>query len=124
MAITAYLAEQIDIAGHPLRRILHLIFQLLFRRTRPSGESGLYRSEIDRRVVGPDHRQGMRHDGDSGVSVEAFEVLPRRLAPVNDGVWMGRPIVGLRSYLHIDTVEHRPDSGHHGVKFSPLDFCL
>ena len=66
----------------------------------------------------------MCHDGDSNVSVEAFEVLPRRLAPVNEGVQMGQPIVGLRSYLHIDTVEHWSNFGHHGVKFSPLDFCL
>ena len=108
MALTVNLAEQIDIADQPLRRVLHLIFQLLLlRRTRPSGESGPYRSKIDCRVVRPDHRQGMRHDGDSDISVEAFEVLPCCLAPVNDGVQMGRPIVRPRSYLHVDTVEHR-----------------
>ena len=37
--------------------VLHLIFQLLlFRRTRPSGESDPYRSKIDHRLVAPDHR--------------------------------------------------------------------
>ena len=66
----------------------------------------------------------MCHDGDSDVSVEALEVLPRRLAPINDGIRMGRPIIGLRSYLHVDTVEHRLDSSHHGIKFSPMGLCL
>ena len=50
----------------------------------------------------PDHRQGMGHDGDSGVSVEALEVLPRRLAPVDDGVRMWRAVIGLRSHLPVD----------------------
>ena len=71
-----------------------------------------------------DHRQGVHHDRDIDVMVEAFEVLPRRLAPIIDGIRMGRPIVGLRSYLHVDTIEHRPNSGHHGVKFSPLGVRL
>ena len=90
MVITVYLAEQIDIAGQPLRRVLHLIFQLLLlRRTGPSGEYGPYRLKIDGRVVRLDHCQGMCDDGDRDVSVEAFEVLPRRLASVNDGVRTG-----------------------------------
>ena len=62
----------------------------------------------------------MHHDGYSGVLVEAFEVLPHRLAPINDGVRTGWPVVGLRSYLHVDAVEHRLDPGNHGVKFPPL----
>jgi len=66
----------------------------------------------------------MHHDGDIGISVEAFKLLPRRLAPVNDGVRMGLPVVGLRGYLHVDIVEHRPNSSHHGIEFSPLDFFL
>ena len=66
----------------------------------------------------------MCHDGDIGVLVEAFEVLLHRLTPINDGVRTGKPVVGLRSYLNVDTIEHRTDSGHHDVKFSPLDFCL
>jgi len=41
-----------------------------------------------------DNHQGMGHDGDSGISVEALEVLPHRLAPVDDGVQTWWPIVG------------------------------
>ena len=94
--------------GQLLRRVLHLVLLLLLsHRTHPSGESGPYRLKIDRRVVGPDHRQGMSHDRDSGISVEAFEVLPCRLAPVNDGVQMGRPVVGPRSYLTPATMASR-----------------
>ena len=107
MAVTIHLAEQVDVVGQLLRRILHLILQLLLScRTRPSGKSGPYRSKIDGRVVRPDHRQGMCHDEDSGIVVEALEVLPRRVAPVDDGVRTWWPVVGLRSYLHINTVKH------------------
>ena len=82
-AIALRLAKQVDVVGQLLRRVLHLIFQLLLlRRTHPSGESGPYRSKIDGRVMSPDHRQGMHHDEDNDISVEAFEVLPRRLALV------------------------------------------
>ena len=40
-----------------------------------------------------DHRQGMGHDGDNGILVEALEVLPRCLAPIDDGVQTWRPII-------------------------------
>ena len=57
MALTVYLAEQIDTAGQPLHRVLHLIFKLLLLcRTRPSGEFGPYHSKIDGRVVRLDYR--------------------------------------------------------------------
>ena len=62
----------------------------------------------------------MGEGGDSGIAVEAFEVLPYRLAPIDEGVWMGRPVVGLRSCLHVDVVEHRLDSGNYGVELTPL----
>jgi len=122
LALTVSLAEQINIAGQSLHRVLHLIFQLLLlHHTRPSGESDPYRSKIDGRVMRPDHRQGMGHDGDSGILVE---VLPCHLAPIDDGVQTWWPIVGLRSHLHVDTVEHWLDSGYYSVEFTPLGLCL
>ena len=66
----------------------------------------------------------MGNDRDSGILVEALEVLPRRLILDDDGIRMGRPVVGLRSYLHVDTVEHWPNSGHHSIEFSPLGLRL
>ena len=72
----------------------------------------------------PDHRQGMGHSEDSGVLVEALEVLPRRLASVDDGVRTWWTIVGLRIYLQVDAVKHRPNSGHHGIELSPLGLHL
>ena len=56
--------------------------------------------------------------------VEAFEVLPRRLVPINDGVWTQRPTVGLRSHLHVDTVEHRLDSSNYGIELVRLGSSL
>ena len=49
--------------------------------------------------MGPDHRQGVCNGGDDGVAVEALEVLPRRLAPLDDSVRTRRPTVGLRIRL-------------------------
>ena len=66
----------------------------------------------------------MGHDGDSGASVEALKVLPRHLAPVDDGVQMWRPIIGLRSHLHVDIVEHQLDFGYYNIEFTPLGLCL
>jgi len=87
LALTIYLAKQIDIADHLLHHVLHLVRQLLLPyRTRPSSESGPYHFKVDRRVVGLNHRKGMCHDEDSDIMVEALEVLPHRLAPINDGV--------------------------------------
>ena len=71
-----------------------------------------------------DYRQGMGHGGDSGIAVEAFEVLPLCLAPVDDGVRTRRPVVGLRSYLHVDVVQHRPNSSQHGIELLPLGLRL
>ena len=67
-----------------------------------------------------DYYQSMGHDGDSGIAVEAFEVLPRRLAPFDDGVRTRRPAVGLWSHLQVDAVELRFDSGNYSVELVPL----
>ena len=56
--------------------------------------------------------------------MEVHEVLPRRLAPIDDGVRTWRLVVGLRGHLHVNTVEHRLNSDHHGVKFYPLGLRL
>ena len=66
----------------------------------------------------------MCNGGDGGVAVEAFEVLPRLLTPVDDGVWARQPAVGLRSHLHVDIVENQLDSGNYGVKLVPLGSSL
>ena len=42
--------------------------------------------KVNGRVMGPDHRKGVSNGGDDGIAVEAFEVLPRRLTPIDDGV--------------------------------------
>ena len=52
--------------------------------------------------------------------VVTLDILPRRLAPVDDGVWTGWPITGLWSHLHVDAVEHRLDFGNYGVELTPL----
>ena len=62
----------------------------------------------------------MCNGGDDGITVEALEVLPRRLAPFDDGVWTRRPIVGLRSHLQVDAVEHRFNPGNYGIELVPL----
>ena len=60
----------------------------------PFGKSSPYHLEVNGRVVGLDHRKGMSNDGNSGIMIEAFEVLPRRLAPFDDGVQTRWPAVG------------------------------
>ena len=65
----------------------------------PFGESGPYRLKVNGWVVGPDHRKGISNGGNNGVMVEALEVLPRRLALLDDGVRTRWPTIGLRSYL-------------------------
>ena len=40
------------------------------------------------------HREDMSSDGHDGIAVEALEVLPRCLAPLDDGVQTLPPIVG------------------------------
>ena len=62
----------------------------------------------------------MSNGSNNGITVEAFEVLPRHLAPFDDGVWTRRPAVGIRSHLQVDAVEHRLDSGNYGIELAPL----
>ena len=109
--ITVRLSEQVYIVGQLLRCVLHLILQLLGLRIAQSfGEPTPYRLKVDGWVMGPNHRKGMSSDGHNSVVVEALEVLPCCLAPVDDGVRTWWPVVGLRSYFHVDVVEHRLDS--------------
>ena len=55
--------------------------------------------KVNDRIVGPDHHKGVYNGRDDVVVVEALEVLLRRLAPINDGVWTRWPAVGLGSHL-------------------------
>ena len=71
-------------------------------------------------IVGPDHRKGKSNGSNNGVAVESLEVLPRRLAPLNDGVLTWWPTIGLRSHLQVDAVEHRLDFDNYGIKLAPL----
>ena len=100
ITIAVRLAEQVDVADQLLRRVLHLILQLLvLRLAHPFDESSPFRLKVNGWVVGPDHRKGMSNGGNNGVAVEALEVLPRRLAPFDDGVRTWWPAVGLRNHL-------------------------
>ena len=96
----------------------------MLHRARPSGESGPYRLKVNGWVVGPDHRKGMSNGGSGGIAVEALEVLPHRLEPLDDGVRTWRPTVRLRSHLQVDAVEHRLDSDNYGVELAPLSSDL
>ena len=55
--------------------------------------------KVNGRVMGPDHRKGVSNGGDDGIVVETLEVLPHRLASIDDGVRTQRPTVRLRSHL-------------------------
>ena len=52
--------------------------------------------------------------------VEALEVLPCFLAPLDDGVRTLLPIVRLRSQFQVDTVEHQFNYGDYSVEVIPL----
>ena len=58
----------------------------MLQRACPSGESNPYRLKVNGWIVGPNHRKGVSSGGNNGIAVEALEVLPRRLAPLDDGV--------------------------------------
>ena len=86
-AVTIRLAEQIYIAGQHLCCILHFILQLLCPRVVQSfGEPTPYRLKVDGWVMGPNNREDMSSDGHNGVAIEDLEILPRYLAPLDDGV--------------------------------------
>ena len=61
----------------------------MLRLAYPSGESGPYRLKVNGWVVGPDHLKGMSNGGNNGVVVEALEVLPCHLAPLDDSAEHG-----------------------------------
>ena len=61
------------------------------------GEPTPYRLKVDSWVMGPNHREDMSSDGHNGITVEALEVLPRCLAPLDDGVRTLPPAIGLSS---------------------------
>ena len=83
-ATAVHFAEQVYVACQLLRSVLHLILQLLgLRLAQPFGKSVPYRLKVNGWVVGPNHRKGVSSDGNNGIAVE---VLPRRLAPLDDSV--------------------------------------
>ena len=86
-ANTFCFAKEVYIADEHLCCIFHLILQLLgLCVTQPFGKPAPYRLDIDSWVVGPNHRKGMSCGGHNGVVVEVFEILPRCLASLDDGV--------------------------------------
>ena len=119
--ITVRLIEQVDVVGQLLRRVFHLILQLLVLcLAHPFGDSSPYRLKVNGWIVGPNHRKGVSNGGNNDIAVEALEILPRRFAPLDDGVRTRWPTVGLRSRRQVDTVEHRFNSGDYGVELVPL----
>ena len=58
----------------------------MLRLAHPFAESSPYRLKVNGWIVGPNHRQGMSNGSNNGIAVEALEVLPHRLAPLDDGV--------------------------------------
>ena len=70
--------------------------------------------------MGSNHCEDVCSDEHYGITVEALEVLPHRLAPFNDGVQMWRPAIRLRSRLQVDAVKHRFNCGNYSVKVFPL----
>ena len=120
-AIAVRLAEQVYIAGQLLRCAFHLILQLLGLRFAQSlGVPAPYRLKVSGWIVGPNHSKGVGSGRDNGITVEALEALPHRLASFDDDVWARRPAVGLRSHFWFDAGEHWVDFGNYGVKFVPL----
>ena len=61
----------------------------------------------------------MSNGGNNGIAIEALEVLPCHLTPLDDGVQTQWPTIGLRSHLQVDAVEHRLDSSNNGVELVP-----
>ena len=76
----------------------------MLRLPHSSGESGPYRLKVNGWVVAPNHRKGVSNNGNNGVVVEALEVLPHCLAPLDDGVRTLPPAVGLDSRFQVDAV--------------------
>ena len=74
-------------AGQLLHYVLQLIFQLLgLRIAQFFGKPAPYRLKVDSWVMGPNHCEDVSSNRHNGVAVEALEVLPCCLAPLDDGV--------------------------------------
>ena len=74
--IAVRLTEQVNVVGQLLRRVLHLILQLLvLYLAHPFGESSPYRLKVSGWIVGPNHSKGMGSGRNNGVMVEAPEAL-------------------------------------------------
>ena len=71
----------------------------MLHRAHPSGKSNPYCLKVNGWVVEPDDRKGVSNGGNDGIVVEALEVLPCLLAPLNDGVRTWWPTIGLGSRL-------------------------
>ena len=93
---TIRLTKQIYVTGQFLCYVLHLILQLLGLRIAQSfGKTASYRLNVDGWIVGANNRKDMSSKGHNGVAVEDLEVLPRCLAPLDNGVRTLPPAVGL-----------------------------
>ena len=61
------------------------------------GEPAPYRLKVNGSVMGLDNHKDMSSDRHNGVTVEALEVLPHCLAPLDDGVRALPPAIELSS---------------------------
>ena len=52
----------------------------------------------------------------NGFAIEVFEVLPRCLASLNDGVWPLLPAVRMGCWFNVDTVEYWFYCGSYSVE--------
>ena len=97
-AITVRLTKQVDVIDQLFRHVLHLILQLLgLCLAQPFGESNPDRLKVNGWIVGPNHHKGVSSGGCNGIAVEALEVLPCCLAPLDDGVRTLLPVVELNT---------------------------
>ena len=74
--------------------------------------------------MGPNHRKGVSSDGHNSVTVEALEVLPRCLAPLDDGVRMLPPTVELNTQFQVNAVKHRFNCSNYSIEVLLLDLGL
>ena len=74
--------------------------------------------------MGPNHRKGMSSGGQNDVAVEVFEVLPRCLASLNDGVRPLLPTIRTGRRFNVDAVQHWFYYGSYSVEVVLLDFGL
>ena len=122
-ANTFCFAKQVYIADKHFCCIFNIILQLVgLRIAQPIGEPTTYQLDVDRRIVGPNHCKGMSSGGQNGVAVEIFEILPRCLASLNNGVWPLLPAVRMGRRFNVDAVEYWFYCGGYSVEVVFLDF--